>query len=151
MTIRNERGITLVEVVATIVILSFIGVLISTVLLNSMKFSDTLISKNTMQQQANYILSTLTKIHQQEEEYEITQDPVDACSWIVTPASTGITKTFQDDKLCFTILDTNNTSATDIKVEKNDSDIKITLTVADKNQLEHKVVINGYLHRLKGN
>jgi len=53
---KNERGLTLVELLAVLVILGFIMMLLGTVLVNGMKASNRTTTNQQLQQEANYIV-----------------------------------------------------------------------------------------------
>lgn len=53
---KNERGLTLVELLAGLVILSVIMTILGAVLINGMKASNRIITNQQLQQEANYIV-----------------------------------------------------------------------------------------------
>ena len=59
---KNQRGITLIELLLTISIISFVGVLIWSVFFQGTEYSNTAITNNQMQQEANIIMTKITKI-----------------------------------------------------------------------------------------
>ncbi len=58
---KNERGLTLVELLAVLVILGVIMALLGTVLINGMKASSRTATNQQLQQEANYIVETVRK------------------------------------------------------------------------------------------
>lgn len=58
---KNERGLTLVELLAVLVVLSVIMMLIGTVLVNGMKASNRTTTNQQLQQEANYIVEVVRK------------------------------------------------------------------------------------------
>ncbi len=58
---RNERGLTLVELLAVLVILGVIMTLLGSVLVNGMKASDRSATNQRLQQEANYIAEAIRK------------------------------------------------------------------------------------------
>ena len=56
---RNERGITLVELLAVLAILGILITLLTSVFINGKKAADRSITNQTLQQEANYILETI--------------------------------------------------------------------------------------------
>ena len=56
---RNERGITLVELLAVLAIVGIITTLVTSVFINGKKASDRTVTNQTLQQEANYILETI--------------------------------------------------------------------------------------------
>lgn len=72
--IKNEKGITLVEVLATLVLISLVtGIIIST-LLHSMKYNEMETTKTTLQQEMNYVVAELQRIHRIGDTYTLTID-----------------------------------------------------------------------------
>lgn len=56
---KNERGLTLVELLAVLAILSVIMTLLGTVLVNGMKASNRTATNQQLQQEANYIMEVV--------------------------------------------------------------------------------------------
>ena len=71
---RNERGLTLVELLAVLAILGIIIALIGTVLINGIKASDRNRTNQQLQQEANYITETIRHqyLEPKEEKIEFT-------------------------------------------------------------------------------
>ncbi|QFF99576.1 prepilin-type N-terminal cleavage/methylation domain-containing protein [Psychrobacillus glaciei] len=59
----NEKGITLVELLAALVLFGIIAVLIWKFFFQAIDFSDRAISKNQLQQEANLIVNTIQQLH----------------------------------------------------------------------------------------
>ncbi|MBD7983021.1 prepilin-type N-terminal cleavage/methylation domain-containing protein [Sporosarcina sp. Sa2YVA2] len=78
----KERGMTLVEVLVTLLLSSLIIVLISTTIMISMKYNIAESKKTQMQQEANYIITDIQRIHRQYSCYEIIENEVDE-EWII--------------------------------------------------------------------
>ncbi|AXI09687.1 hypothetical protein CUC15_12470 [Oceanobacillus zhaokaii] len=66
---NNEKGITLIEVLATLVISSLFMGIIYTVVMMSMEYSSVETKKTQLQQEANYIITDLQRIHRNGECY----------------------------------------------------------------------------------
>lgn len=59
--IKSERGLTLVELLAAITILGIAMTILSAVIINGMKASESTMTKQQIQQEANYIVETIRK------------------------------------------------------------------------------------------
>ena len=70
----NEKGLTLVELLAGIVILAIISVCLWSIFHNSMNHNNREVSKNQLQQEANIIINTIQNLHTK---HKITQLVVD--------------------------------------------------------------------------
>lgn len=67
----NQKGVTLVELLATLVISGIFATIIWTFLFQTMKTNEVEISKNQLQQEANIILNALNEVHRKSDEYKI--------------------------------------------------------------------------------
>jgi prepilin-type N-terminal cleavage/methylation domain-containing protein len=73
-SLTNEDGITLIELLATLAILSIVSVLLYGVLLNGFHYSKKSQEKVSIQQEMNIIVTSITKFHESYETYEIKVD-----------------------------------------------------------------------------
>ena len=81
--LRSEKGVSLVEVLAIIVILAIITALLNNVMASGIDFSQRESSKAVMQQQSNYILTLWREYHEAGKPYEvILSDDMKAISFI---------------------------------------------------------------------
>ena len=69
---KNEDGMTLVEVLATLVLLSLVTGIIWTTISIATKFSVSETTELQLQQEANYIISQLQQVHRHCYTYELT-------------------------------------------------------------------------------
>ncbi|MFC4320964.1 PulJ/GspJ family protein [Litchfieldia salsa] len=67
----NNKGFTLIELLASLAILSIIIGLVSSVLINSMNYSERSESKLSLASEANLLLAQLTNYHQSGETYKV--------------------------------------------------------------------------------
>ena len=72
--IKNQSGITLIEVLATITILSIVSVIIYNVFSNGLHYSSQAKDTVLIQQEANYLLTVLKEQHENEDSYTVTVD-----------------------------------------------------------------------------
>lgn len=63
MIFRNQRGITLLELLAAIVIVGFLTILIWRIFFQTIDQNSYVITEQTLQQEANVILSTIQSLH----------------------------------------------------------------------------------------
>jgi type II secretory pathway component PulJ len=142
---RNERGITLVEILGAITILSILGVIVWNVFLQVYKYSQTVVSKNLMQQEANIIITNLTRIHQIEDSYEISSVPETGGVKVDIPNKDNPEKTvtFDHDQLLIEFSYYGQ-----VNPKQEDKNIKITIT--DKYPTTNKIEVETFLYRLKG-
>ncbi|MFA9555956.1 type II secretion system protein J [Evansella sp. AB-rgal1] len=137
---KNEKGITLIEVLISVAILSFIGIVIWNVFIQGLTFSEQAMRKNQMQQEANIIVTSLVRSHQAAVEvYEI--NDFECKIMIDTNSQSNV---IEHPQLC---LSTNYSDG--LSVNPNIHDITITINVADKNNPNNKVSIDTILTRLK--
>lgn len=71
---KNEKGITLVELLAAIVIVGFLTVLIWRIFFQTIDYNSYAVTEQTLQQEANVILSTLQSQHTRESIVKLTTD-----------------------------------------------------------------------------
>jgi prepilin-type N-terminal cleavage/methylation domain-containing protein len=74
---KNERGITLVELLAVLAIGGIILVLLTSVFINGKKASDRSVTNQMLQQEANYILETIRKEYLKLEDDDIKLEIID--------------------------------------------------------------------------
>jgi prepilin-type N-terminal cleavage/methylation domain-containing protein len=140
--IRDQRGVTLIELLVTLMILSSIGGIIWSVFFQGSKFTQNSISKNTTQQEANILITTLKRIHQTSKNYTVNSS---ACKVTVTATKQDNTTKnyeFKATNLCISIDHAGT-------VIPDNNDISIKLTIYDINNTNNRVEINAILYRLK--
>ncbi|MEH7384536.1 prepilin-type N-terminal cleavage/methylation domain-containing protein [Bacillus sp. JJ1521] len=72
--LRNNGGITLIELLATLAIFSMVSILIYGVLINGMNYSEKSKDNVSRQQEMNILVTTITKAHESYSSYEIVVD-----------------------------------------------------------------------------
>ncbi|MEO2074634.1 MAG: prepilin-type N-terminal cleavage/methylation domain-containing protein [Bacillus sp. (in: firmicutes)] len=159
---KDERGLTLVEVLATITIISIVSIIIWSVFFQGINFSKKATSRNLMLQEMNLLVTNLTKIHQTSSVYEISSSGPNNCEiTVISKKRDKIqnidivqpTQIFNHSQICFNfILDIKNkrTGTSPNTIEPNENDVSITLTASDKNNPDNKVITKSYLYRMKG-
>lgn len=151
---RNEDGLTLVEVIVTISILSVVSLIIWSIFFQGVNFSEKATSKNLLIQESNILISNLTRIHQTTSEYEITSTGTDNCEITIIYESSSSDQTFKHPQMCYEFTyDIKNKKVDDPepnKVYPDKNDLSLTLTIKDKKNPNNKVTISTYLYKLKG-
>lgn len=151
----NQKGITLVELVAALALVSIIATIAWTALTIGMKHGAAETSKTVMQQEANVMISSLMAAHRGSEKYSIIfeddQLKVDYCD------KSGICGVREiSSKYDFEGSEVNNTEViftsgmpvifADLTPEEKHT--KITLKIADLNNPNRTLIIDTTLSRL---
>jgi prepilin-type N-terminal cleavage/methylation domain-containing protein len=149
---RGERGLTLVEVLATLTILSMVSVIIWSVFFQGYNYSQKANSKNLMLQEANILAANLTRIHQTIDKYEIKSEN---CSIKVTnlKSTPPQYQVFNHANICFKLVEINNVNGTGPRIvepNKNGNDISLKISVSDKKDPENNITLDTFLYRVKG-
>lgn len=161
MVKSNEHGVTIIELLTAITILAIVGAIIWGAYSQGMNFSKNEITKNEMQQEANIIISQLTRIHQTTQSYRIVSSE---CTISVTyteknKPDVNQTTTFENSKLCLRAeenldKDNNNTNQITehvlIKGNPEFRDTPLSIMVIDKNNSNNYLQFETLLYRLKG-
>lgn len=72
--LKNQAGLTLIEVLATLTILSIVSVVIYNVFSNGLRYSSQAEDTVLIQQEANYLLTLLKEQHENSDFYTVTID-----------------------------------------------------------------------------
>ncbi len=148
--IRTQRGLSVVELIVALAILSLVGIIIWSVFFQGYNFSQKAVTKNSIQQEANLIAANLTKIQQTSKSYTIStispprpNDP--SCTTLkveyTKQDNSNITLAFDKAGLCYSV---DQTGTFDPKTNRN-----IKLTIYAKNDSKNRVDMNIFLYRLK--
>jgi prepilin-type N-terminal cleavage/methylation domain-containing protein len=73
-SLSNENGITLIELLATLAIVSFVSILLYGVLMDGFNYSKKSKEKVSLQQEMNIVVTSITKFHESYGSYEIKVD-----------------------------------------------------------------------------
>ncbi|MED4203172.1 prepilin-type N-terminal cleavage/methylation domain-containing protein [Neobacillus mesonae] len=156
---HDERGLTLVEVLATLTIFSIVSIIIWSIFFQGVNYSQEATSKNLKLQELNIINTNLTKIHQTSSEYEILKSGSNNCEITVTSKKRDKTHNvdivqpniiFSHTQICFDFVLDIRGDKSGLTIKPNDNDVSITLTASDKKRPENKVSIKSYLYKMKG-
>ncbi|WP_342432480.1 prepilin-type N-terminal cleavage/methylation domain-containing protein [Neobacillus sp. FSL H8-0543] len=152
---EKQGGLTLVEVLATLTILSTVSVIIYSVFFQGLSFSHEAISKNQMHQETNLLITNLKKIHTTARRYDILNTNSD-CDITVNikdnptdPNLVTRTEILSHPNMCFNFEITNSVSNTIIP-NKTGHNVAIKLNTSDKNNKQNEITIDTFLYRVKG-
>lgn len=129
----NEKGVTLIELLAALALVSIIAVLAMTTFNIGVKYNVTETKKTTMQQESNLIVSTLMNVHRTEKCYEIENTNTlnikvyddDLCT---APFSRQIE--FNQNQFTYALtLETG----TPVQIRPQETNYSLTLIIKDKN------------------
>lgn len=141
---KNEEGITLIELLLALTILSIVSILIWSVFNKGVEYTNNAITKNQLQQEANILITNLTKIHQSSNEYLIAVN--NSCTITVEAQTNKSTEiyNFDSQNIC---LEVNFTGV--IKPIGKDNEFPLDIIVTDKKNKENSIMVNAVLTRLK--
>lgn len=136
---------TLIEVLATLTLLSIIGILVWSVFIQGMKNTNDGAMKTRLTQEMNYVQAQLRKIHLNSDEYTITS-PTNCniqVDYIIEEVST--TLLFEDNQICYEITD----KVLPLEIYPKRKDESFLIMLSDKNNVRNNVTIQTNLSRLK--
>ncbi|MEL3970894.1 prepilin-type N-terminal cleavage/methylation domain-containing protein [Rossellomorea oryzaecorticis] len=138
--IKNQNGLTLIEVLASLALLSVIGLVLWNVFFQGLSYSKKAVSQTAMQQEANMISMELTRIHQSHSTYRLVNTD---CSIEIydSESSPQPFDTFSHSELCISGITEEIDSS-------NSRDL--VLTLHDKEHPENKFELTTTLYKLKG-
>ncbi|WNS74472.1 prepilin-type N-terminal cleavage/methylation domain-containing protein [Bacillus sp. DTU_2020_1000418_1_SI_GHA_SEK_038] len=139
---QNQNGLTLIELLAIISILSIVGVIIWSVFFQGVKYSNNAVTRNQMQQEANIITTKLKEIHLTSEKYSIVSNNGIIAVTYDDKNGTSQEVIFENSNLEFSSTSINN------RIPK-ETDTRFTLIVTDKDS-GNSHSITTLLYRLKG-
>ncbi|WP_108669431.1 PilW family protein [Peribacillus acanthi] len=148
---KGQKGLTLVEVLVSMAILSILIILTSSAMMNSLNFSKKATSQVQLQQEANYILAELTNFHETKKKYKVTMDRNPKASKITLIDQNGNTLTISDSRFNYTltlIVGSVTQLPTEFEVDQsfNNKILHIKLIVEDemdsRNQFEVKTILS---------
>lgn len=143
--LRKQNGMTLVEVLAVLVLSSLVILLIWTTVMTAIKYNITETKKLRMQEEANYIITEIQRIHRQCNQYELN---VSAGEISVKNCDGPIS-----DRLISRGYNYNGTTYLKNKIDakKKDASIPFTLVINDLDNDRLEVEITTTISRYKLN
>ncbi|KKK33050.1 hypothetical protein WQ57_24180 [Mesobacillus campisalis] len=155
--IKNEKGLTLTELMVTLAILSFAGVLIWSVFFQGYNYSQKASAKNRLQQEGNLIITNLTSIHQTARYYKIMNNQCEIHLEITNMDDTKQNISFSDPNLCYQYNSKSSSIIEEplpsggkvINMDPFDKDIKLEIIVSEKKNSSNSAKIDSMLYRVK--
>jgi len=150
--IQNSKGLTLIELLAAVSLSAIILLLAYQFLFQGFQFSKTVTDKTLLQQEANYIMANLTKIHQSSDSYTITFDQNPNATYITIEGNNTVT--FKNDRF-FYKLKTSTRNNTKIYTKNKETfhpkltDVSIELTIYNKKNPKLSYSAKTILSRIK--
>lgn len=138
----QQSGFSLVETLVIIVLLSIVSLITWNIFFQGSNYTNKAVSKNQLQQEANIIISKLTKIHLQSDTYKV---HIDDCKFTIEATSKGIItdkETFENNQLCITLKNVPE----DVNPKTDDVNLELIIMRNDSNR---KLKMEALLQRLK--
>lgn len=138
---KNQKGFSLVEVLAVLALSSLLILLIWTTVLTSMKHNVSETKKLKLQQEANYVIAEFQRIHRQCDQYEVeindTQIELKNCNGPIS--NRIISKGYNYRETTFL--------KGSIDAKKTNAKLPFTLTIKDRNNEKLTIEISTTLSR----
>ncbi len=146
---NNEKGITLVEVLAALALLSIVSIITWNVLIQGSIFSQNIRTNTLIQQEANIIINSLTRVHQLSSPYyQITVESNSNSSFLLIEGNNTIMFDNPNFRYSIEIFDElgnvvsgEGENEVIYKVDPNKEDLDIRIIIGDiqNNKLNYEV------------
>lgn len=150
--IKSQAGMTLIEILATITILSIVSVILYSVFSNGLRYSSQAEDTVLIQQEANYLLTTLKKQHENADSYTITVDQNHQKVTIETTVGTSVeSSVIESEEYQYQISDTENNidaASEPIEIIPSNENFHIQIVVTNKIKPDLTYKIKTILSRL---
>jgi prepilin-type N-terminal cleavage/methylation domain-containing protein len=149
---NNERGMSLVEVLLTLTILSIVGIVIWQVFFQGYQYSNNAVSKNLLQQEANLVIANLHRVHQSSEKYTIKSS--NGSIELIDTNNIGLAK-YTDTRFDYAAFsnepDTEPQELTNKLITPSDKgqNLNIKVIIKEKRNPSNEVSVKTLLYRLK--
>jgi len=145
----NQKGVTLVELLATLVIFGIFSTIIWAFLFQTVKTNEVEISKNQLQQEANIILNALDEVHRNSSEYTIDYNSDEI---IIKPTNLSPI-VFSNSQIDYSLIIQINhkelPNASKITVYPSSKQLNISLVLKSKKNENVNTTLKSTFHRLK--
>lgn len=153
MKIRNESGLTLIELLVSLALGSIVLILIYQFFFQGIHFSKVVNDKTLLQQEANNMVSSLTKIHQTSDSYSITFDQNPNATFITVNGKQRMTFNNENFRYELMISSENGTKKSYIPnlftVIPQKEDIVLTIKISSSDKESQTYQTTATLSRLK--
>lgn len=153
--LSNDDGITLIEVLATLAIMSIISILLYGVLMNGFDYSKKSQEKVSIQQEMNIVVTSITKFHESYESYQIKVDhnPDASKIQLLGKDSGSVVKTIElsNSDYVYTLFDYSGSTETTLPVTKDvltAQPLYIKIIIKDKKHPSQTYEIKTIISRL---
>lgn len=152
---RNQRGATLVELIAALALVSIIAAIAWTALATGFKHTAVETSKTQLQQEANLVVTRITNEHRRNDSYYLRMNAgrleINTCNEDAATITCDGFTSLMDNNYLYTgfINDVSFTSwDPDIEIDPKKSHVKFSLKVADPAKPARSVVVQTTLTRI---
>lgn len=154
-SVNNQKGISLVEVLAALALVATIAAIAWTALSLGFKHTAVETEKTKLQQSANLIMSTLTNEHRRSEKYSLlfegNQLKINSCDKTGACSVTTIDQTYDytGTVVNTTVIDSHDSVVDEVlNLNPKAAHTKITLVLTDLNNPNNKVTLDTKLTRI---
>lgn len=148
-SLSNENGITLIELLATLAIVSFVSILLYGVLMDGFNYSKKSKEKVSLQQEMNIVVTTFTKFHESNESYDIMVDGPNSSK--IQLISTDKTIELSNPNYEYSLIDYKGTTETPFASTNNVSTTQplyLKIIIKDKKQPSQTYEVKTIISRL---
>jgi prepilin-type N-terminal cleavage/methylation domain-containing protein len=146
--LKKENGLTLIEILAALSILSFVTIIVMNVLINGVNFSNQAKDEALMQQEANLILRNLTTFHETKSAYEISLDNYPVGQVIALSSSTGDVTTISNPQLQYRLFISNEPLLEAQSLNAREESLSIKIVIEQRNNPDIKYEIKTVISRM---
>ncbi|MGO1058944.1 prepilin-type N-terminal cleavage/methylation domain-containing protein [Planococcus sp. FY231025] len=154
-SVNNQKGISLVEVLAALALVATIAAIAWTALSIGFKHTAVETEKTKLQQSANLIMTTLTNEHRRSEKYSLlfegNQLKINSCDKTGACSVTTIDQTYDytGTVVNTTVIDSHDSVVDEVlDLKPKAAHTKITLVLTDLNNPNNKVTLDTKLTRI---
>lgn len=141
--ILNNKGLSLIEVLATLTLLSIIGGLVFGVLLNSMHIFKHESDSNDIKQEANLISNQLTTFYKIYGDFEVVEDGDSILVYAPNKDDSKEVRDFSIPEYKITVLTSDNNSGSTYNTRK------IEIKIIENKDKSNEFVLNSSISRIK--
>jgi len=142
--VKNEKGITLIELLAALVLFGIFSTIIWAFFFQSTEANNIELTKNNLQQEANLIISTIQEVHKKSNSYTVilSEDSLEIDS------DTLGTYLFNKPDITYEMVSTTSINSRET-IHPKEKDFTITLIVTSKEFVNMQTTIHTVFSRIK--